>query len=461
MLKSLMARFADTTDENDLLFDWASGLGVRDTVTAGVAPHTLLNLRWLAILGQIAAIVFVHNFLRFDLPLVPLIAAIAAATAVNIGFYALSRGKKRLSSREASIQLVFDQLHLSVLLYFTGGLQNPFAVMMLLPLTISATMLSGRATVFMLALAAACLLFLTRLHMPLPWAADANLYLPPTYLIGLWAGISLSMVFVATYAYRVSADARKRAHAVVALQSALNREQRLSAVGGLAAAAAHELGTPLGTIALVSKDLQAQMDAYPELADDFRLIESESQRCRAILADISRRSDAEGEHFTRMPITAIIKEIAQNYEDRGVRIEITASPMPGAETRAPVVSRAPELRHGVANFISNAVRFAASVVEVDVSWDASNIHVVVCDDGPGFSEDILPRLGAPFVGSEAGRGGERGMGLGIFIATTLLGRTGASIEFENEDDAGAVVDISWDRQKIEEKGETWDTQQHN
>ncbi|MEM9878422.1 MAG: ActS/PrrB/RegB family redox-sensitive histidine kinase [Pseudomonadota bacterium] len=448
-------------DDTDLLFDGAGGVGLRQSVTAGVVPNTLLNLRWLAILGQVAAVAFVHGFLRFELPLLPISLGIATAALVNVALYFLFRRRVRLNSWQAGLQLVFDQLHLSYLLYFTGGLQNPFAVMMLLPLTISATMLNGRATVFMLALAAACLLFLTRVHLPLPWAADEAIFLPPTYLLGLWAGISISMVFVAAYAYRVSADARKRAQAVVALQAALSREQRLSAVDGLAAAAAHELGTPLGTIALVSKDLQAQLEDYPELADDFKLIESESQRCRAILTDISRRSNANEAHFARMPIAAIIKEIAETYQDRGVELKLTVSPMPGAEVRSPVVARAAELRHGVANFIANAVRFAAGTVEVDVSWDATHIHVVISDDGPGFSDDVLPRLGAPFVGSQAGRDGERGMGLGVFIATTLLNRTGAEIIFENEQDGGAVVDISWDRQTVEEKGETWDTHEQH
>lgn len=460
MLTWLKKRSAQRPAQDDALYELAANAQTNSAALgAGVASGTLINLRWLAILGQVAAIVFVYQYLRFDVPLSSLSLGVATSIIFNAGLYLFFPLGQRLSSRQAGFQLVFDQLQLTFLLYLTGGLQNPFAVMMLLPLTISATMLNGRATVFMLALAASCLLFLTRAHLPLPWAADSSIYLPPTYQLGLWAGITVSMIFIAAYAYRVSSDARKRAHSVVALQSALNREQRLSAVGSLAAAAAHELGTPLGTISLVSKDLSSQTGRYPELAEDFALLESQSKRCKDILADISRRSDEEAEHFRRMPIAAIVEEIAQNYQGRGVTLSMTIGPMPGGEMQSPMVARMPELRHGVANFLSNAVRFAASVVEVDVSWDSQGIHIIISDDGPGFSEHILPRLGAPFVGSEAGREGDSGMGLGVFIAVTLLGRTGAQIVFENEDTGGAAVDMSWDRHRIEERGDTWDSQQ--
>lgn len=459
MLNWFQKASSQQVDPGDLLFDWASGAQVSPSrAVAGINCGTLLNLRWLAILGQVAAILFVHEYLRFDLPVMMLSLGVGASILANTLLYVTIRPDQQLSSLQAAFQLVFDLLQLSYLLFLTGGLQNPFAVMMLLPLTIAATMLSGRATAFMLALAAACLLVLTRAHLPLPWAANEAIDLPPTYLLGLWAGISISMIFIAAYAYRVSADARKRAHSVVALQSALSREQRLSAVGSLAAAAAHELGTPLGTISLVTKDLLAQQSDYPTLAEDFKLLESESERCRAILADISQRSETKTEHFRRMPIAAIVEEIAQTYKSRGVDIQLTSGPMPGGELRSPMVARGPELRHGVANFISNAVRFARQSVEVDVSWDASAIHIVISDDGPGYSEDVLPRLGTPFLGSEAGRDGDKGMGLGVFIATTMLGRTGAEIVFENEEGSGAVVDIAWERQRIEERGDTWDSQ---
>lgn len=462
MLSWLQSSSNQQSSQDDLLFDLTSEGDVsRRPMTAGIASTTLLNLRWLAILGQIAAILFVHQYLNFDLPLLPLGAGVLASVLFNTAMHVLFRSRQHLSSRQSGLQLVFDQLQLAFLLYLTGGLLNPFAVMMLLPLTISATMLSGRATVFMLALTAACLLVLTRLHLPLPWAANETIYLPPTYQLGLWAGIAITMIFIAAYAYRVSADARKRAQSIVALQAALGREHRLSAVGSLAAAAAHELGTPLGTISLVSKDLQRHLQTYPELAEDFKLLESQSERCRDILADISKRSDTDSTHFQRMPIAAVIEEIVQTYQGRTVDVRLTAGPMPGGEMRSPVVARAPELRHGVANFLSNAVRFAQTLVEIDVTWDATDIHIVVSDDGPGFSDDVISQLGKPFLGSEPGRDGETGMGLGVFIAATLLGRTGAHIVFENDETGGAVVDITWDRERIEERGDTWDTQQHS
>ncbi|MGD1955360.1 MAG: ActS/PrrB/RegB family redox-sensitive histidine kinase [Sphingomonadales bacterium] len=442
-------------DDGLLAIDSGQKLPSAGQFQAGVRAGTLLNLRWLAILGQIAAIAFVQSYLRFELPLMALGAGVAASIAFNVGLLFWFGTHSRLNSRQAGLQLVFDLLQLCFLLYFTGGLQNPFAIMILLPLTISATMLSGRATMLMLALATACLLVLTRAHLPLPWAVDEPIQLPATYLLGLWAGITVSMVFIAAYTYRVSSEARSRAASVVALQSALSREQRLSAVGSLAAAAAHELGTPLGTISLVVRDLKDNREDYPSLAHDIDLLESETERCRQILADISRRSHDDAEHFRRMPILAIVEEVTQNYEGRGIGLELNGQPLQSDDGQSPIVARAPELRHGVANIISNAVRFAATTVSIDVTWDQDSVHILVHDDGPGFDEDILPRLGVPYIGSQPGRDGDTGMGLGLFIANTLLARTGAQLEFDNEEDGGAVVEISWDRAHIEEEGDTW------
>ncbi|MFZ5610496.1 MAG: ActS/PrrB/RegB family redox-sensitive histidine kinase [Pseudomonadota bacterium] len=424
----------------------------------GVRLKTLVNLRWVAVTGQTLALLFVRFYLGYPFAELPAAAAAVAALAATNLYLQLSHpAERQLTGREASLQLAFDLLQLTLLLFLTGGLTNPFALLILVPVTISATILSGRSTVSLLVLAGLCLAFLARFHLPLPWGAEP-LQLAPTYLVGVGVALVIAMGFVAAYAWRVSAEGRRRSQALVATQEALAREQKLSALGSLAAAAAHELGTPLGTITLISKELLREHGNDPVLAEDLRLLESQSQRCREILANLSRRAESEDAHFKRAPIEAVLREVAKPHEDSGLLIVVTARPAATTDGAQPVIARRPEILHSLGNFIENASRFAHSRVDLDLEWDASRVRLVISDDGPGFDADILNALGEPYLPSRAGvRGAGGGMGLGVFIAATLLERTGATILYHNGPEGGAVVDIAWPRSAIEEKGEAWET----
>ncbi|GAB4145116.1 MAG: ActS/PrrB/RegB family redox-sensitive histidine kinase [Sphingomonadales bacterium] len=428
----------------------AAAVAVQDH--PAIRMRTLVAVRWTAIAGQLFALGFVRFYLEFPVHLAPPLLLVAASAGFNLFLLARYPPTALLSPGQAGRQLAFDLLQLAALLYFTGGLSNPFAMLMVAPVSMAATILRRWATAGLLALALVCLLLLGRFHEPLPWAAEP-LILAPTYLLGVWTALAVTLAFMATYAARLSREAQNRARALEATQAALAREQKLSALGGLAAAAAHELGTPLGTITLVAKDLLREHGNDTALGDDLALLASQAARCRDILANLSRRAQAEDPHFRRMPADALLREIARPLERPGVEFVHTSHAEEGGGP-TPVIARHPEILHALANFIDNAARFARARVDIDISWDADMLHLVISDDGPGFDADIIDALGEPYL-----RSGSKGsgMGLGVFIAKTLLERTGATLAFMNDVEGGAVVDISWPRAAIEEEGEAWTT----
>jgi two-component system sensor histidine kinase RegB len=412
-----------------------------------VRVRTIVTLRWVAIAGQLIALAVTGLHLDYPLPWLSALAAVAAAALLNLGLMALYPRNARIMGPEALVHLGFDLVQLGVLLFLTGGLANPFCVLLVVPVTIAATLLSARATMALIATAAIILIGLWLWALPLPWAAHP-IFLPPLYRLGILIGLLLAMTFLAAYVWQVSAEGRRRQLALIATQSALERESRMSALGALAAAAAHELGGPLGTLALVAKDLEAGLRDDPVHGPDVRLLAAEVARARAILLGIARRAEAE-DPFPRVALPVLLHELARPYEGAGQPVvEVVAEP-PLAEAR---VSRTPELLHGLANLVDNAVRHARSRVELAARLEGSTLLVTVSDDGSGFPEHLLPKLGEPFLGpSRSGRGGT---GLGLFIATTLLERTGARLDFANCDKGGARVAIRWHApQLLEETGE--------
>jgi two-component system sensor histidine kinase RegB len=383
----------------------------------GVRVRTLVALRWIAIAGQFGTLIVVGLYLDYPLAWASLIAAVAAAAVLNIGLWTLYPRNARLS-----------------------GLKNPFVILLIVPVTISATLLTARGTMVLLAMAAAILVILWRWALPLPWMGAA-LVLPPVYRFGVVVAVALAGTFLAGYAWLVSAEARKRAHALIATQSALERESKMSALGSLAAAAAHELGGPLGTITLIARELADSLGNDPDFGDDVRLLDQEAARSRAILVGIARRAEAE-DPFPRLALDALLHEVAHPLGPSRVPIHVSAAGGP-----APMIRRTPELLHGLANLVGNAVRHAGSAVTLTATTSASEVGISVVDDGGGFGEDVLPRLGEPFLGPSVS--GSGGTGLGIFIATTLLERTGGRLTFSNRRGGGAQVDIRWARAHIE------------
>jgi two-component system sensor histidine kinase RegB len=422
--------------------------------------RTLVKIRWVAIAAQATAILTVHLIFGFDLPFGLAMGVVAASAALNLWASGRRPAAGWLGEREAWLFLVYDQVQLILLLYLTGGLGNPFAVLILAPVTVSATALSRRSTIGLAALTLVLATAVAYWHLPLPWHAP-GFALPKPLVLGVWAALSVSVVFVAAYLSSIAEEARRMSDALAATQLALAREQRLSALGGLAAAAAHQLGSPLGTIAVVARDLSRELEPESPIAEDVALLEAETQRCRDILAQLAARPDPDpGDPFHRMPLRVLVETAAEPYRTTRVALRVAAAPDAAARDDEPEVLRSPEALHGLGNLIQNAVQFARTRVDIALTWDQETVRVTIADDGPGFAPGILEHLGDPYV---AGVGDRRRrphtrsqddededvhMGLGIFIARTLLMRTGARLQFGNRRGGGAQVDVTWPRVRI-------------
>lgn len=418
--------------------------------------RTLVLIHWGALAGQAAALAVVHYGLGFTLPIQLCMTVVTVAAMANVALAISRPAQARLGDRDGAATLAFDILQLSLLLFLTGGLENPFSLLILAPVTIAAAALSRSATIGLCALALACVTVLALWHLPLPWSGP-GLSLPATYVTGLYLAIVVAVLLITSHIWNVAHGARRMADALSATQLALAREQRLSALGGLAAAAAHELGSPLATIAVAAKELDRELPADSPHKADAALMLSQSRRCAEILARLLCQPEAEGgAPFERLPLSLLAEAAAAPHQTarRTVTIDFDAGAADGSPE--PEVARAPEILHGLGSIVENAIAFAASRVEIATEWDRREIRIRVADDGPGFDPAILGELGEPYLSRRA-EGGH--VGLGVFIARTLLERTGATLTFRNRvaegrggpaaGGGGAEVAIRWRRAAID------------
>ncbi|MFO6466114.1 sensor histidine kinase RegB [Jannaschia sp. KMU-145] len=422
----------------------------------GVRLETLVNLRWFALLGQSVTVIVAVLGLGFDVPLYYCAGAIAAGALANIVAAMRAPASGRLTEGQAFAFLLFDQVQLTALLFVTGGLHNPFALLFIAPVTISATALGLRPTLALGAVAIAFISLLGGYHLPLRMQDGTVLGLAPMQLAGSWVAIVVGTLFLSGFAFRLTRETGQLASALLATQTALAREQKLQDLGGVVAAAAHELNTPLATIKLVSSELVEELADRPDLRDDVALVRSQADRCRDILRSMGRTGKSD-RHLEAAPIEAVLREAAGPHLDRGIDVEYDLQSESGQSERQPQIQRRPEVIHGMRNLIQNAVDFAETSVWVDVRWTPEILTVRVTDDGAGFMPEVLPRLGNPFLRSR-NRPGYEGMGLGLFISKTLLERTGARVAFANATRpgrarprirGGAVAEVTWPRSAIE------------
>ena len=421
-----------------------------------VRLRTLILLRWLAVGGQTAAVLGIHFVAGFELPLIACLIVIGASAALNLVVSVRFPFAKRLSNREAAWYLGFDLVQLFALLLLTGGLENPFAILFLAPVAISATSLDLKSTMALGVLAFICVSVLAFTHLPLPWHEAPRLDLPPLYVSGTWVALVLGLGFTAVYAWRISSESARMSMALEATRAALAREQHLASLGGLAAAAAHELGTPLATIALVAKELERETEPDSPMAEDVALLSSQAARCREILTRLSRQPGEGDAHLARAPLGALLDEVATASLGFGVEVETLLRPPDDPnQVKEPVIRRQPEIIHGLHNLVENAVDFAKAQVTISAEWTADTITVRICDDGPGIAAEILSQLGEPYVSTrgieDIGEDPEEavGMGLGFFIAKTLLERSGAHVRPHNLPGGGAEIEVSWPRERVE------------
>ena len=425
----------------------------RGSRRARLRMRTLIMVRWLAVFGQLATVAFVALVLHFEFPWLACVTLIGLSAWMNWLLHLASTSSQRqVADWEATAQLAFDILQLSGMLYLTGGAINPFSLLIIAPVVLAAATLPLRHVLGIALLAIVCIIVLsmTSLPLPAPEAAGANV---PLYIrIGNVLSRILGIAFCAGYAWQAASEAARMELALDTTNAVLAREQRLSALGALAAAAAHELGTPLATISIVAKEMARGATEGTSAKEDADLLVSQAERCREILRRLTADPDAADDVHGHMSLGQLVGEaIAPHTKEAEVRVEAVISGPRGEEP--PDVRRLPEVLHALTSFVENAVDFARSEVLITARFDDRNITLEVKDDGPGFSPDIIAKLGEPYVtsrpGAEGSRSGHIGMGLGFFISKTLMERTGGVVTFRNGKAGGAVVTVRWPRDALE------------
>ena len=417
-----------------------------------VRLDTLVRLRWLSIIGQTSAVLVVYFGLEFDLPIYACLSVIVLSAWLNIALRIRFQQARRLEPSRAAWLLAFDIGQLAVLMYLTGGLDNPFSFFFAGPVLLSATALPARMTILLGLFAITCATLLIFFHEPLPWSESYGPMpvLPDLYMIGIWFSIALAIFFISIYAWQISEESRQLINALAATELVLAREQHITQIDGLAAAAAHALGTPLSTISLIARELEREIDPQSPHAEDVRLLREQAQRCRDILAKLNELQ-AEGVPFDGLPLSTLLQEVAEPHRHFGIAIDVQ---LPAGQP-SPVAARNPAIVYGLGNLVENAVDFARNRVEISTEWTADAVSVVISDDGPGFAPEVIGRIGEPYVRSRRLRRmyatGDTGMGLGFFIAKTLLERTGAKLTFVNKaaPESGAIVAVRWPRAVFE------------
>jgi two-component system sensor histidine kinase RegB len=432
-----------------------------------VRLRTLILLRWGAILGQVTAIFVAWQYFDIDLDLGLCFATVGAAVIANLFAIFVYPRSKRLTEGEVLTMLTFDIAQLAVLLALTGGLNNPFALLILAPGTIAASTLNLRSAVAVGLLAIAFVTVIAFVHLPL-LRNGTEILAPPIIQFGFWLAVVIGVVFLGLYAGRVATEIRSMSTALLATQMALAREQKLTDLGGVVAAAAHELGTPLATIKLTSTELAEELAGQPLLRADAELIRAQADRCRDILRSMGR-TGKDDLHLRSGPVTAVVREAAEPHQGRGKAMHFGGTAETGNAVRQPNILRRPEIIHGLRNLVQNAVDFARANVWIDVEWSRDQVLVRIADDGPGYPPAIIDRIGDPFMRqrrTEARRFTRpeyEGMGLGLFIAKTLLQRTGAELSFANGSDpfltegerparCGAIVEVVWPASRAVDAG---------
>ena len=431
--------------------------------------RTLILLRWVAIAGQLTAITVAQRMYNIQLELGLCYLAVGVSVIGNLIAIFVFPENKRLSETENFLMVLFDLLQLSFLLYLTGGLHNPFALLLLGPVTISATVMTLRSTVIIGGTAIILVTLLAEFHLPLRTEQGFILRIPDIFVFGNWTAIIIATLFMGAYSRRVSTEMHSMGDALAATQMALAREQKLTDLGGVVAAAAHEMGTPLATIKLASSELIEELENAPELREDAVLIRGQADRCRDILRDMGR-AGKDDLHLRQAPLSAVVQEAAEPHMRRGKTIHFEEGPIAGGGYAQPSILRKPEVIHGLRNLIQNAVDFARANIWIESVWTEDLISVRILDDGRGYPSHLIGRIGDPFVRrrksdtDRSTRPEYEGMGLGLFIAKTLLERTGAELTFSNGSDPyqtitddknrrGAIVEVVWPRAMIDAQTE--------
>ncbi len=401
---------------------------------------TLVTLRWIALIGQFAAINIVFFLLRLDFPIHATYIIILIGILTNI-YLQYKIKATQLKDLYSSLFLIFDLFQLGLLLYLTGGIHNPFTFLLIIPAIVSSTFLSMGTTIILGLLTLAVLILITFFHLPLP-GTEESLKFPEYYLIGIIISISIGLIFLSYFGIRFSGETKKRSEALNELQQTLSKEYELESLGGQAAAAAHSLGTPLATITVVAKELRKEIGESSRHTKDLDLLISQTKRCSEILKQISKKEITEDKFFSFTEFEILLSEIIESFKETSNKnIELSSS----EDNNSCKIKRSPEIIYGLRNFIGNAIKFAKQNINISLKINKDLVNILIEDDGPGFPDDIIKILGEPYIKSKSQEiSSKSGTGLGTFLGKTLLERKGANLDFgKSEKLQGAKVNISW------------------
>jgi len=403
--------------------------------------NTLTILRYIAIFGQFIAINIVFYYLKLDFPIEKSYIIIFFGLLTNI-FLQFRVKVNQLKDTYASFFLLYDLFQLSILLYLTGGILNPFSFLLIIPAIVSSTFLSMGTTIILSVITSLMLFLLTHLHLPLP-GMDINTFnIPNFYKFGVLTSILIGLIFLSYFGIRFSGETKKRSEALYKLQEVIAKEYELESLGGQAAAAAHSLGTPLATISVVAKELKKEIGDNKEVTKDIDLLISQTKRCSEILKQISKKQIEEDIFLSSIRLEDLLEEIITSFQETSSKqIDLATED----DQNKINIHRTPEIIYGLRNFIGNAVKFSKNKVQINLKSDKETIEIKINDDGPGIPEDIINKIGEPYIKSKSKElNSNSGLGLGTFLGKTLLERQGAKLHFrKNAKLGGALVIISW------------------
>ena len=406
---------------------------------------TLVILRWIANLGQLFTVIIVYFLFKFTLPIAQSLIIIILGILTNL-YLQLWFKKRELTNFESTILLLYDLIQLSLLLFFTGGIKNPFVIFLIVPAIVSSTFLNLKSTYILSILTIIILIILTTFHYPLPHPGNLHFHVPDYYLYSLPLATVIVLIFLAYFASRFALESRQKADALNKLELIMAKERELESIGHQAAAAAHSLGTPLSTITVIAKELKKEINQDSKYSKDVDLLLSQAKRCSEILKKISLNQMGNDKFLSSVSFKNLLTEIVRSFEEiSNKRISLNVE----ESQKETIITRSPEITYGIRNFVGNAVKYSKSEVNIFLKVDRYKVKLIISDNGPGFSNEVLENIGKPYIGSESAVLREKsGLGLGTFIGKTLLERKKASLEFSNSQRGGALVNISWNLDDI-------------
>jgi two-component system sensor histidine kinase RegB len=406
----------------------------------GIRAKTLINLRWIAVLGQTITCLVVEYFFGFQLPWLEILLTVLALIISNIALYPRYSTNNRLSETATTVVIAADILQLALLIFFTGGLSNPFVVLFITPIAITVTSLPIRSTSILIFLTIIFITILGSFNYPLE-SNILDLSVPPIFILGMWVSLFVTILFLTFYAGGLTDESRKISAALKVAENLLVKEKNLSSLDGLAAAAAHHLGTPLGTISLIANELKNDESINENAKKDLMILSEEVDKCKKILGSLGEKPSSDDDLITKIELQALLEELCELIKVKEIKFSINFNDNdPGMKEI--LLRRRSELLLGLSNIIENAADFASTTVELNVSKSGKFINLEINDDGKGFSNSILSRIGDPYVSSrsKSSNNGD-GLGLGFFISKTLLERLNISVQAYNKvhPEHGAVV----------------------